>query len=159
MLSEDASKASGHRSHARRGLLCPHVKPRYTQTRRTSLADSGLGNSHSHVPPRRSRPEHLLVFGRAWSWLPPEGVSSIEAGRGLVSGCGAWPLRAPASAQGLQRASAHGSWRTGFIAPRHAESSQSRDQTPALCPGRWILNGWTRGALHRAPYGHRGLGS
>ena len=31
-------------------------------------------------------------------------------------------------------------WRTGLVAPRHVESSWSRDWTHVPCIGRWILN-------------------
>ena len=30
-------------------------------------------------------------------------------------------------------------WNTGFVAPRHVESSQTRDQTRVPCTGRQIL--------------------
>ena len=32
---------------------------------------------------------------------------------------------------------------TGLVAPRHVESSRTRDQTRVPCIGRWILNHWT----------------
>ena len=42
-----------------------------------------------------------------------------------------------------------GSRRTGLVAPRHVESSWTRDQTPVPCIGRWILYHWTtREVLH-----------
>ena len=35
------------------------------------------------------------------------------------------------------------SWCTGLVAPRHVESSQTRDRTCVPCIGRRILNHWT----------------
>ena len=34
-------------------------------------------------------------------------------------------------------------WNMGLDALRHAGSSQTRDQTPVSCVGRWVLNHWT----------------
>ena len=34
-----------------------------------------------------------------------------------------------------------------FVAPRHVESSQTREQTQVPCIGSWILNHWTTGRV------------
>ena len=34
-------------------------------------------------------------------------------------------------------------WSMGLVAPRHVESSQTRDQIRVPCIGRQILNHWT----------------
>ena len=34
-------------------------------------------------------------------------------------------------------------WHMGLVAPRHVESSWTRDRTLVPCIGRWILNHWT----------------
>ena len=36
----------------------------------------------------------------------------------------------------------------GLVAPRHLESSRTRDGTCALCVGRQILNHWTTREVH-----------
>ena len=41
------------------------------------------------------------------------------------------------------RAQAQELWPTGLVAPRHVESSQTKDQTCDLCIGRRIPNHWT----------------
>ena len=53
-------------------------------------------------------------------------------GRGLRS-CGTWaPEHRPEQF-----------WCMGLVAPRHVESSWTRDQTHVSCISRWILNHWT----------------
>lgn len=86
---DELGKAPWPQKSRTRGLLCPHVKPRYTQTLRQAQI-LGPGNSHAAVRLlAEAASEHLLVFGHAGSWLPPGGRSLVEA-EGLVSGCGAW---------------------------------------------------------------------
>ena len=36
-----------------------------------------------------------------------------------------------------------GFWHAGFVAPRHVESSHTRDRTRIPCFGKWILYHWT----------------
>ena len=45
-------------------------------------------------------------------------------------------------------------WSTGLVAPKHVESSRTRDWTGVSCIARKILNHWTtREALHLGSYG------
>ena len=65
------------------------------------------------------------------------------------SSCGTWVQQLWLTGS---RAQAQQLWCTGFVAPRHVGSSQTRDQTHVPCTGRQILNhcatrefpvGWT----------------
>ena len=47
-----------------------------------------------------------------------------------------------ASLVGLSYCGVQQSWCTGLAAPRHVESSQTKDRTCVPCIGRWILNHW-----------------
>ena len=49
-------------------------------------------------------------------------------------------------------------WHTGFVAPQHAGSSQTRDRTSVPCTGRWILHHWTtREVQSMSVYNLRGI--
>ena len=71
--------------------------------------------------------------------------------RGPLSSCGAQAPRGGLSCCRVQALGprAQWLWRTGFVAPWHVGSSQTRDRTHVPCLGRWILNHWTtREVLH-----------
>ena len=71
--------------------------------------------------------------------------------RGLLSSCGAQASRGGFSRCRTQALGSRAQWlwRTGFVAPWHVGSSQTRDRTHVPCLGRWILNHWTtREVLH-----------
>ena len=46
------------------------------------------------------------------------------------------------------RGLAQGLWPMDFVAPRHVGSSRTRDQIPAPCVCRQIVNHWTTGEAH-----------
>ena len=47
-------------------------------------------------------------------------------------------------------------WFQGLVAPRHVESSQSRDQTGVPCIARWILNPWATREGRTGRFKHKG---
>ena len=80
---------------------------------------------------------HYLVVVRGFS----RGGARALGGRASFSYRGA---RAPVG--GLQEL-----WPTGFVAPWHVGSSQSRGRTRVPCTARWILSHWSTTEVPHSP--------
>ena len=76
---------------------------------------------------------HFLYFSCCSEWGLLSSYSAKASHCGGFSRCRAWAL-------GEQ---AEWLWYTGLVAPRHVESSRTRDRTHVPCTGRWMLNPWT----------------
>ena len=63
--------------------------------------------------------------------------------RGPLSSSSAWVSQWLAAELWLEVGQALWWWCLGWVAPRHVESSQTRDWTHVPCSGRQILNQWT----------------
>ena len=79
-------------------------------------------------------------------------LSLVEAGKwGLLTSCGAQVSQCSGfsccGAQALE-GRLQELWRTGSVAPKHVESSQTRDRTYVPCISRQILNHWTTRELY-----------
>ena len=70
----------------------------------------------------------LFYFWLHWVFVVAHSLSLAAVNSGGFCCCGA-------HAQWL--------WLMGLVAPRHAESSQTRDGTCVPCIVRWFLNHWT----------------
>ena len=99
-------------------------------------------------PLGKSSPGHFFFFGcpgasllAAFSCCRQQGgCSSLQC-----TSLSQWlVLLQSMSSRGL----AQGLWPMDFVAPRHVGSSRTRDQIPAPCVCRQIVNHWTTGEAH-----------
>ena len=94
---------------------------------------------------------NLFNFWLCWVFVAKCGLSLVVMSGATLHCC---VQTSHSGGPSCCRAQALGSWaqwlwRTGFVAPWHVGSSQTRDRTHVPCLGRWILNHWTtREVLH-----------
>ena len=96
----------------------------------------------------------IFIFGSSGSSLPCAGFSLVLANGGYSPlQCSGFSLqwllllKLPGSRMQAQQLR-----RTGLVAPRHVESSLTRDRTCVPCIGRWILYHWTTSEVSNYSY-------